>query len=277
MRPKAFGVNFRDMMISLGQLEDGSLMSSEHSGIVTEVGADASAEFHVGDRICAWGGKTYASTVKLKALSAQRIPADMDFETAASIPIVYATVYYALVHLARLERGESVLVHSAPGGVGQAAVMMAKHLGAEIFVTVGNQEKKALVMQRYNIPESHIFSSRQITFVEGIKGLTGGKGVDILLNSIAGESLHESFKCIAELGRFIEIGKRDILANSRLDMEMFNRSVTFASVDLTVVFHRNPRLAKRMVREVFKLLQEGAVLPVHPLNVFPLSEMESAF
>ena len=277
MRPKAFGVNFRDVMISLGQLEDRSLMSSEHSGIVTEVGADASTEFHVGDRICAWGGKAYANTVKLKALSAQKIPADMDFETAASIPIVYATVYYALVHLARLERGESILIHSAAGGVGQAAVMLAKHLGAEIFVTVGNKEKKALVMQRYNVPESHIFSSRQTTFVEGIKRFTGGRGVDVVLNSIAGESLHESFKCIAELGRFIEIGKRDILANSRLDMEMFNRSVTFASVDLTVVFHRNPHLGKRMVREVFKLLQEGAVLPVHPLNVFPLSEIESAF
>ena len=277
MRPKAFGVNFRDVMISLGQLEDRSPMSSEHSGIVTEVGADASTEFHVGDRICAWGGKAYANSVKLKALSAQKIPADMDFETAASIPIVYATVYYALVHLARLERGESVLIHSAAGGVGQAAVMLAKHLAAEIFVTVGNQEKKALVMQRYNIPESHIFSSRQTTFVEGIKRLTGGRGVDVVLNSIAGESLHESFKCIAELGRFIEIGKRDILANSRLDMEIFNRSVTFASVDLTVVFHRSPHLGKRMVREVFKLLQEGAVLPVHPLNVFPLSEMESAF
>ena len=277
MRPKAFGVNFRDVMISLGQLEDRSLMSSEHSGIVTEVGADVSAEFHVGDRICAWGGKAYANIVKLKAMSAQKIPADMDFETAASIPIVYATVYYALVHLARLERDESVLIHSAAGGVGQAAIMLAKHLGAEIFVTVGNQEKKALLMEKYDIPESHIFSSRQATFVEGIRRLTGGTGVNVVLNSIAGESLYESFKCIAELGRFIELGKRDILANSRLDMETFNRSVTFASVDLTVVFHRNPRLGKRMVREVFKLLQEGAILPVHPLNVFRFSEMESAF
>ena len=277
MTPKAFGVNFRDVMISLGQLDDKSLMSSEHSGIVTEVGADVSTEFHVGDRICAWGGKAYANTVRLKALSAQKIPAHMDFETAASIPIVYATVYYALVHLARLERGESVLIHSAAGGVGQAAVMLAKHLGAEIFVTVGNQDKKALLMQRYDIPESHIFSSRQATFVEGIRRLTSRIGVNVVLNSIAGESLHESFKCIAELGRFIELGKRDILANSRLDMEMFNRSVTFASVDLTVVFHRNPRLGKRMVRDVFKLLQEGAILPVHPLNVFRFSEIESAF
>ena len=155
--------------------------------------------------------------------------------------------------------------------------MLAKHLGAEIFVTVGNQEKKALLRERYDIPESHIFTSRQATFVEGIRRLTGGTGVDVVLNSIAGKSLYESFKCIAELGRFIELGKRDILANSRLDMETFNRSVTFASVNLTVVLHRNPRLGKRMVREVFKLLQEGAILPVHPLNVFRFSEMESAF
>ena len=277
MKPVAYGINFRDVMISLGQLEDTSLMSSEHSGVVTEVGTDLAEQFRVGDRICAWGGNAYASSVRVNDLTAQHIPDDMTFETAASIPIVYATVYYALVHLARLQNAESVLIHSAAGGVGQAAIMLAKYLGATIFVTVGSNEKKALVMDAYGISENHIFSSRQTTFVEGIKRLTSGRGVDVILNSIAGEGFLETCRCIARLGRFIEIGKRDILANSRLDMEMFNRSVTFASVDLTIVFQDDPELGRRMVGEVFELLREGVVSPVRPLNVFSLSEIEGAF
>ena len=277
MQPKAYGVNFRDVMVALGQLESTSLMSSEHSGIVTEVGKDLANQFRVGDRICAWGGNAYASSVTVSGLAAQRIPDGTTFETAASIPIVYATVYYSLVHLARIQQGESLLIHSAAGGVGQAAVMLAKYLGARVFATVGSSEKKSLVMKTYDIPEDHIFSSRELTFAAGVKRLTHGKGVDVVLNSIAGEAFHETFKCLAKLGRFIEIGKRDILADSRLDMRTFNKSVTFASVDLTILFEFSAILAKRMVTEVFALLEHGAVRPVQPLNVFSLSEVESAF
>ena len=277
MEPKAFGVNFRDVMISLGQLEDTSLMSREHSGVVTEVGADLKERFHVGDRICAWGGNSYASSVCISGLAAHLIPDDMTFETAASIPIVYATVYYAMVHLANIQRGESLVISSAAGGVGQAAVMLAQHLGAIVFVTVGSREKKDLVSKNYGIPEENIFSSRNLSFVSGIQRLTAGKGVDVVLNSVSGEGLHETWKCVAKMGRFIEIGKRDIQSNARLDMAVFNRNVTFASVDLGVVIEHNPGLAQYMLAEIFKLLRNGAISPVQPLNVFPLSEIEGAF
>ncbi|KAL8722892.1 MAG: hypothetical protein Q9181_007402 [Wetmoreana brouardii] len=277
MQPRAYGVNFRDVMIALGQLEDTSLMSSETSGVVTEIGDAVANEFQVGDRICAWNGKAFAGSVTVSRNAVQRIPGNMTFETAASIPIVYATVYYGLVHLARLQEGESVLIHSAAGGVGQAAVMLAQHVGANAFVTVGSNDKKKLLMETYGIAEDHIFSSRQLSFANGIKRLTGSRGVDVVLNSLAGEAFHETFDCLAKLGRFIEIGKRDILANSRLDMATFNKSVTFASVDLTIVFEQDPVLAKRMLGEVFVLLAAGKVQPVQPLNVFSLSEVESAF
>ncbi|KAL8897966.1 MAG: hypothetical protein Q9207_006939 [Kuettlingeria erythrocarpa] len=277
MQPRAYGVNFRDVMIALGQLEETSLMSSEHSGFITEVGSDLRDRTRVGDRICAWGGMAYAGSVTVNGDAVQRIPDEMSFETAASIPIVYATAYYALVHLARLQKGESVLIHSAAGGVGQAAVMLAKALGARVFVTVGSSAKKELVMKAHGIPEDHIFSSRRLSFADGVKRLTQGRGVDVLLNSLAGEPFHESFDCLAKLGRFIEIGKRDILDRSRLDMGTFNKSVTFASVDLTILFEHDPLLAKRMLGEVFALLADGKLQPVQPLNVFPLSEMESAF
>ena len=277
MQPRAYGVNFRDVMIALGQLEDTSRMSCEHSGVVTEVGDALRDEFSVGDRICAWGGTAYAGSVTLNGNAVQRIPEDMSFETASSIPIVYATVFYGLIHVARLQKGESVLIHSAAGGVGQAAVMLAKHIGANIIVTVGSNEKKRLLMEVYGIPEHHIFSSRQLSFANGVKALTANKGVDVVLNSLAGEAFHETFECMARLGRFIEIGKRDILANSRLDMAMFNQSVTFASVDLGIVFEHDPTLAKRMISEVFDLLAAGSLQPVQPLNVYPLSELEDAF
>ena len=122
----AYGINFRDVMISFGQLEDTSLMSSEHSSVVTEVGIDLVEQFRVGDRICAWGDNAYTSSVTVNDSTAQHIPDDMTFETAASIPIVYATVYYALVHLVRLQNAESMLIHSAAGEVGQADIMLAK-------------------------------------------------------------------------------------------------------------------------------------------------------
>ena len=277
IEPKAFGINFRDVMISLGQLEDTSLMSSEYSGVITEVGVELEERFHVGDRVCAWGGSPYASSVSVSGLAVQLMPNDMSFETAASIPIVYATVYYAMVHLAKIQKGETVLIHSAAGGVGQAAVMLAQHLGAIVFVTVGNSEKKELISKNYGIPEERIFSSRNLTFVSGIQRLTTGKGVDVILNSASGEVLHETWKCIAKMGRFIEIGKRDILSRARLDMAIFNRSVTFASVDLGVVFEHDPRLAQHILAEIFRLLHDGAIAPVQLLNVFPLSEIETAF
>ena len=274
---RASGVNFRDVMISLGQLDDSSAMCGEHSGIVTAVGTSLTSIFHVGDRICAWGGNAYASSIVVNGLSAQIIPNDMSFETAASIPIVYTTAYYSLVHLARLKKGETVLIHSAAGGVGQAAVMLARHLGAKIFVTVGNNEKKALVMQNFGIPEEQIFSSRDTNFVQGIKRLTGGRGVDVVLNSIAGEGFRETCRCVATLGRFVEIGKRDILMNGRLDMEMFNRNVMFASVDLTLVFGHDPSLGASILREVFDMLRQGLISTIQPINVYPFSKMESAF
>ncbi len=142
---------------------------------------------------------------------------------------------------------------------------------------MGSNDKKKFLMDNYGIPEDNVFSSRHTTFVEGLKRLANDRGVDVALSSIAGEGLDETCKCVAKMGRFIEIGKRDILANTRLDMEMFNRNITFASVDLTIVFEVDPGLAKQMLGEIFQLLRRGSIKPVQPLNIFPLTEIESAF
>ena len=119
-------------------------------------------------------------------------------------------------------------------GLGQAAIQLAKYIGAEIFVTVGNVEKHRLIRDEYQIPEDHIFNSRDTTFAKGILRMTNGRGVDVVLNSLAGEALRKTWECIAMFGRFIEVGKKDILANSGLEMMPFLRNVTFASVNLEV-------------------------------------------
>jgi acyl transferase domain-containing protein/NADPH:quinone reductase-like Zn-dependent oxidoreductase len=274
---RAAGINFRDIMISLGQLEGTSRMGGECAGVVTDVGSNMTKKFKVGDRVCSWGAGAYASSARVHGPSAQHIPDDMSFETAASLPIVYTTVYYSLVYLARLQKGETILIHSAAGGVGQAAIMLSQHIGAKAFVTVGSEEKKRFLMDNYHIPEERIFSSRQTTFGEGIKRLTGGKGVDVVLNSLTGEGFRETCNCVAYFGRFIEIGKRDVLMNARMDMALFDKNVTFSSVDLTKVCDHDVNLAGRLFKEVFDLIRQGSVGAVKPVTILPLSEIETAF
>ncbi|KFY87076.1 hypothetical protein V500_07196 [Pseudogymnoascus sp. VKM F-4518 (FW-2643)] len=216
---RAVGLNFRDILIAMGELSD-NYLGNECSGIVTQVGAGVT---HVapGDRVAVWCLGCFATVMRNPGDTVVRIPDDMDFMTAAGFPIIYVTAYYALVHLARIQAGESVLIHAAAGGVGQAAIQVARRLGAEVYVTVGTGEKKAHIMELFGIPSERIFSSRDVSFEAGIKRVTGGRGVDVVLNSLAGESLRASWRCVAPFGRFVELGKRDIEAGGRLDMGPF--------------------------------------------------------
>jgi NADPH:quinone reductase-like Zn-dependent oxidoreductase len=274
---RAVGVNFRDVMISLGRLPGLALDCGEYSGVVTAVGTAMAERYKRGDRVCVFGRVVCANKLRIPGLMAHGIPDGMAFETAASIPFAYTTAYRALVDVARLQNSESILVHSAAGGVGQASIMLAQHLGAaKIFVTVGNEKKKKFLMEKFGIPEDRIFSSRSNSFVAGIKRLTAGIGVDVILNSLSGELLRETFNCIAQFGRFVEIGKRDIMINGRMEMRMFDNNVTFTAIDLRPFWHK-PEELQRLVKESFTLLNTGSVLPVTPLSVFPIWDVESAY
>jgi len=155
--------------------------------------------------------------------------------------------------------------------------MLCQLYEAEIFVTVGSKEKKDYLMSKFNIQENHIFSSRDLSFSHGIRRMTKGKGVGIVLNSLAGEALLSTWKCIAPFGRFIEIGKRDIEENTRLDKAPFRRNVTFASVDLTVILRQDKQLGAELISNVMSLVQQGKVKHINPITVFPLSKIEEAF
>lgn len=277
VEPRAFGVNFRDVMVAMGQLKS-NVMGYDCAGVVKRVSAGAAAMgYRPGDRVAVLLRGHYGSTVRVHWSSAVHIPNDMSFETAASLPTQYVTAYLSLYDMARLQPGETVLIHSATGGVGQAAVMLAQRVGAEVFVTVGSDEKRQFVTQHYGIPPDHIFSSRDTSFAQGIIEVTRGKGVDVVLNSLAGTLLQESFNCLAPFGRLIELGKRDFELNNSLAMEAFTRAVSFSSVDVIALGEHKPMQANRILKHVVKLVAAREIDAVHPVTVYPLSEVEKAF
>jgi NADPH:quinone reductase-like Zn-dependent oxidoreductase len=272
---KAVGLNFKDVMIAMGQLVNEHI-GVECAGVVTRVGS-AVLDLEVGDRVCAISEGSFASYVRCRATSVARIEDSLSFETGSTIPLIWTTAYYSLIHVGRLEKGESVLIHAAAGGVGQAAIILAQMIGAEIFVTVGSLDKKNFLMNEYKISEDRIFFSRDTSFASQIKTATKGQGVDVVLNSLAGDALLATWQCLASFGRFVEIGKRDIVSNTRLEMAPFAKNVTFSSVDLIVVVSERPLLMKRLLSEVFDLYRQGFVRPITPLSIFPISDVESAF
>lgn len=272
------GMNFKDIMIGLGQIQHQEL-GFECSGIVIKLGSEARrAGFNIGDRVCAISDACYANFTRVSCDGMIKIPDDMDFTTAASIPIVYCTAYHALFDIGRLSKGETMLIHSAAGGVGQAAIMLAQHAGAEIFATVGSEEKKRFLIEKYGIPRDRIFSSLATTFEQGILKATQGKGVALVLSSVSTEMRRLSLNVLAPLGRLVEIGKRDLELNAHLDMSNFTKALTFAAVDLEILGREYPSIIKRTLKAVFDALKDHpeVVKPVTPITTFPASRLESA-
>lgn len=271
---RASGVNFRDVMILLGQLDDE--LRGECSGIVVDVGEKVK-KFTKGDRVWTWHVSAYTGRVRAKAYLTSRIPDHLSFEEAASLPIIYGTAYHALVNVAALQKGETVLIHAGAGGVGQAAIVLALHLGAEIYATVGADEKRNRLVERYGLKKNHIFSSRSGDFVHGIKKLTNGAGVDVVLNSLAGPRLQDSLDVVAPFGRFVEIGKADALAGARMDMSVFNRSISFTSLDLAALPLQKPQYTAALFSKVHEMIEAGIFIPPSPVTIFPVSKIQDAF
>lgn len=277
--PRAFGVNFRDIMVAMGQLGHDSTMGFECAGTVARAGADAASRggFVKGDRVMTLMHGNYANAVRVPWTNAVKIPDSLPYEVAASLPMVYTTAYVALFDTARLQKGERILIHAATGGVGQAACILAKFIGAEVFVTVGTQEKRDFVMATYGLAPDHIFSSRDTSFGRRVLSMTGGEGVDVVLNSLAGPLLQEGFNCLGRFGRFVELGKRDLKMNSRLGMAAFNRAVSFSHVDLLQLEAFKSAQVQRIMKEIMQLYCTGCIQAVQPIAVHPLAELEKTF
>ncbi|OJD18079.1 hypothetical protein AJ78_01851 [Emergomyces pasteurianus Ep9510] len=273
---RAVGLNFVDLLSIMGE-GVGDVIGREAAGVVTRVGRCVK-HLQAGDRVLYLTDSpkkgTFQSHGKVDESLAVRIPNNMGFEVAAGLPVIYATVIYSLTNVGRLVSGEKILIHSAAGGVGQAAIQYAKEIGAEIFATVSTVEKKEFLKKEYGILEDHIFSSRDTSFVQGIMRMTNNYGVDLVLNSLSQEALRRSFECVAPFGRFIEIGKKDLQAGGKLDMTPFLQNITFTGVDLLTLAESRPRLVRELLSTTLRLWEGKKIKGAYPLTILGYSEVE---
>ena len=270
VEPGVYGANLHAI--------DERIVGLECAGIIIRVGVEAAAQgYAVGDRVlCVLHQSSFPSRATVEWTSTMRMPAEMSFQEAASLPIAFLTAYYSLVEIARLQRNQSVLIHAATGTVEQAAIMIAQHLGATIFATVDSREKRDLIIQKYGIRADHIFDSHNTSFGPAILIATNGRGVDVVLNSLTGPLLQESFNLVAPLGHFVEIGKRDVKGNSNLELRPFARNVSFSAVDLPGLVEHRGTDVHRCLREVVRLIEEKAVTPVHPIIAYAMGDIAEA-
>ncbi|KAF2643547.1 putative polyketide synthase [Massarina eburnea CBS 473.64] len=274
LRVKAIGVNFKDCLVALGRVSDNTI-GTECSGVVEAVGYKSN--LRPGDKVAALVRDTYRSVLCCDEALVVKIPDNVPFTEAAKLPTNFVTAYRALIEVGQLCPDDSVLVHAGAGGTGQAAIQIAQNVGAEVFVSVGSAIKKELVMALYSVPGDHIFYSRDTSFAQGIKHFTGGRGVDVVLNSLTGEELRATWECIAPYGRFLEIGKRDILAHEQLPMFHFAQNVSFAAIDIASMAMERPHLVQKTLKAVVSLFEEKRIKVAIPLKVFKINQVEDAF
>jgi len=276
----ATGLNFRDVMYALGLLSDeaiengfaGPTLGLEFAGIVRSTGSKAYG-FATGDQVVGFGPSSFGNRVVTKASAISHIPPGISFEAAATIPSTFFTVYYALHYLARLQPGEKILIHGAAGGVGIAAIQIAKWLGAEIYVTAGSDEKRDFL---HLLGVDHIFDSRSLAFADEILAQTDGKGVDVVLNSLAGEAINRNFRILKPFGRFLELGKRDFYENTKIGLRPFRNNISYFGIDADQLMQVRPDLTRSLFSEIMALFAEGVLHPL-PYHVFEAEDIVDAF
>ena len=277
---RATGLNFRDVMYLMGLLPDeavengfaGASLGLEFSGVVSRVGARVK-DLLPGDAVMGFGSSCFASHVVTRADAVAPMLEGWTFAAAATVPTVFFTVYYALKHLADLQPGERLLIHGAAGGVGIAAIQLARYLGAEIYATAGSDEKRDFVTL---LGADHVFDSRRLAFAEDILGITAGEGVDVVLNSLAGEAMRRSLSVLKPFGRFLELGKRDFFENTALGLRPFKNNISYFGIDADQLLTGRPKLAARLFREVMALFREQALAPL-PHRIFTTDQIVEAF
>ncbi|MCB0189200.1 MAG: acyltransferase domain-containing protein, partial [Caldilineaceae bacterium] len=254
IRVHSAGINFLDVLSALGLRPDQAgtdlPLGMECAGTVTRVGA-AVTDLQIGDEVLAVAPYSIANFTCTKTTLVRRKPEIFSFQEAAAIPIAYLTAYYALQTMGRLRKGERVLIHAAAGGVGLAAVYLAQHRGAEIYATAGSEEKR-IFLRELGVP--HVMDSRSLHFADEVMASTQGEGIDLVLNSLAGEAIPKSLALLRTNGRFLEIGKRDIYGHSNLDMGLLKRNIAFFAIDLLPLMAKQPAFCAELLDELIALL-----------------------
>ncbi|TGO20105.1 hypothetical protein BTUL_0001g01140 [Botrytis tulipae] len=273
----AVGVNFKDVLVGMNLIDHvGRYHGLEGAGIVRRVGSKV-RDFKPGDRVAAMEHNMLSTLLIANEIMCVKIPSSLSFIDAATMFTVYATVQQSLITVGQLKKGQSVLIHSACGGVGLAAIQIAQMIGAKIFATVGSEQKAQYLVENFNIPRNRIFNSRDNSFVEGVHRETNGKGVDQVLNSLSGELLHETWKCVAPYGKLIEIGKRELIGHGRLDMEPFVANRSYCCVDIDAFYDVTMSRFREMMAETLEYLEKGLIKPITIAKEFDASSVAEAF
>ena len=271
IRVHTTALNFRDVMNVMGLYPgDPGPLGAECAGEIVAIG-DGVSHLAIGDAVVAITPGSFAGYVTTLAEWVARKPVHMSFDEAATVPVAFLTAHFTLNHLAKIKAGDRVLIHAAAGGVGLAAVRLALRAGAEIFATAGSPEKRAFLK---SLGVSHVMDSRSLGFAEEIMKITEGRGVDVVLNSLADRFVDHSFEVIAQHGRFLEIGKRGIWDPERV--ARLNRDIRYFIVDWSVDARNNPSLIGSMLRELMETFNRRELEPL-PYRVFPLREAITAF
>ena len=274
----AAGLNFRDVMLAQGLLNDdvlddglaGAVLGFECSGRIVRIGPKVTG-LAIGDAVMGFARSSFATHVTADMRVFTKVPETIALEAAATIPVAFLTAYYALVTLAKLKRGDWVLIHGAAGGVGLAAMQIARQRGARIAATVGSPDKRALVAL---MGAEKIYDSRSLRFADEIRRDLGG--VDVVLNSISGEGMLASVKCMKPFGRFVELGKRDYVANTAMGLRPFRRNLTYFGVDLDQLLAADPKLAGKLMQVLARDFANGVFVPL-PYRAFEASDVSAAF
>lgn len=280
LKVQAVGLNFRDVMFAMGLLGDeavengfsGASLGLECAGIITRVGAKVD-HVAVGDAVLGFGPQCFASHVVTRGHAVGRMPEHWSFAQAATVPTVFFTVYYALVEMARLRAGERVLIHGGAGGVGIAAIQLAQYLGAEVYATAGSEEKHDFLRL---MGVNHIYSSRDLRFADQIIADTQGQGVDVVLNSLAGEAIERNLDVLRPFGRFLELGKRDFYANTPMGLRPFKDNISYFGIDADQLMAARPELTAEVFQAVMALFAEGVLHPL-PYQRFAAERVVDAF
>jgi len=277
---RATGLNFRDLMYTLGLLPDealengytGPALGLEFAGVVLRAGPGV-AGLAPGDAVAGFAAHGFSTRLTTSAHVCSRLPAGLSFEAAATVPSVFLTVYYALHHLAGLQAGERVLIHGAAGGVGLAAIQVARWRGARIHATAGSEDKRDLLRL---LGVEHIHDSRSLAYADEVLAATGGEGVDVVLNALAGEAINRNLRVLRPFGRHIELGKRDFYEDSRIGLRPLRNNISFHGVDADQLVLARPDLARRLYQETMALFESGVLHPL-PYRSFPASAVTEAF
>lgn len=273
---RAVGLNFSDVLKALGLypgiVDDVVPLGLECSGIVSAVGPGVT-KWSVGDEVMAVVRHGFASHCITDQNAAIHKPENLEHEDAAAIPLAFLTAEYCLRRVANLQAGERVLIHAGAGGVGLAAIQIAKAIGAEIFATAGSDEKRDFLR---NLDVHHVMNSRTLEFADEIQEITEGRGVDVVLNSLPGDAIDASLKSLAAYGRFVEIGKIDIYADRPIGLAPFQDNLSYSAVDLDRLFRQRPEVAEGLMAEIAARFDEDVYEPPN-VTLFPIEKVVSAF